>query len=149
MFFFALSLLVRYSYMSNLTIFTCNCYFAIFSRTCQFQCCLTPNIFSAIPFENMRSWLSLFVFYDLFILGHLHMFSWILLSTLQLQLSWVQVGNVSAESFGRSITVLQLCFPPALSTYKLRQFLAQKLYFVKKFRIILQICQGPLISYRN
>ena len=65
--FFALSLRVRYSYMSNLKIFTCHCYFAIFSRTCQFQCCLTPNIFfSAIPFENMQSWLSMFVFYALF-----------------------------------------------------------------------------------
>ena len=67
---FSLSLQVRYSYMSNLKIFTCHCYFATFSRTCQCQCCLTPNIlFSAIPFENMQPLLSLFVFYALFSWG--------------------------------------------------------------------------------
>jgi hypothetical protein len=111
--FFCFSLRVRYSYMSNMTIFTCHCYFAIFSRAWQWQCCLTQNIFfSTIPCEDMRSWLSLIVFHDLFILGHFHMFSWILLSTLRLELAWAQGGHVSVESFGHAIMVLWLRFPP-------------------------------------
>ena len=85
-----------------------------FPHTCQWQCCLTQisssQLYHVRICRHNYHCLCFMIFLFWFQVSHFQMFSWILLSTLRLQLGCTQGGHVSAKSFGCLIPVLQLRF---------------------------------------
>ena len=127
-------LLVTHSHMPNLTIFTCHCYFTFFHHMSMTMLLETNIFFSTIPYEKMRSWLSLF--YDLFLISSDN----ILLPAFRLQLACAQGGHVTVKSFGRLFPVSWLCFTQAFSTPPSKNILCSYVLYPHR-------CFSPLQLY--